>query len=426
MGGIVIAPRKGLGRLHVNRRTLIKAGLALGAAQAVSAPFVIKALGETPIKIGFIDPLTGVYADASKSELNGAQLAVAEINASGGVLGRPIDMLVEDSANDVGAAVQKARKLIDRDKIQFLVGDLNSSIALALGQVSSEKGVLHMVPGGHTDAVTGKDCHWNVFRVCNTTWMEVAAVGRTLFDQYGKRWYFITADYSFGHTLHSGFQTLLKQYGGTDAGGDMHPIGTSDYSAYLIKAQAAKPDVLIFLNGGQDMVNSLKQSVQFGLDKQIHLAGAQQELEVLEGLPPEARIGTWVFEWYWKQPGVPYVEKFVADIRKKTGKVPTARTWFGYASVHSYALVANQEKSLDALKLARALEGFTLPPQVALMPGKPFYRKGDHQLMPTLFVGHAKASGSDPEDLFEVTQLVDGAKIALPVAETGCVLKWPA
>ena len=418
-------PKNGLGKLHVNRRTLIKTGLALGAAQAVSAPFVIKALGETPIKIAQIDPLTGVYADIAKNELIGAQLAVAEINASGGVLGRPIDMLVEDSANDVGTAVQKARKLIDRDNIQFLIGDLNSSTALALGQVSNEKAVLHIVPGGHTDAVTGKDCHWNVFRVCNTTWMEVAAVARTLFDLYGKKWYFITPDYSFGHTLHSGFQTLLKRFGGTDLGGDMHPLGTSDFSAYLIKAQAAKPDVLIFLNAGQDMVNALKQSVQFGLDKQMHIGGAQQELEVVEGLPPEARIGTWVFEWYWKQPGVPHVEKFVADIRKRSGKVPTARTWFGYAAVHTYGLIANQEKSLNAVKLARALEGFTLPPQVALMPGKPFYRKGDHQLMPTLFVGQAKASGSDPEDLFEVKQLVEGAKVALPETETGCVLKWP-
>ena len=418
--------KNGLNALKVNRRTLIKTGLALGAAQAVSGPFVIKALGETPIKIGMIDPLTGVYAANAKNEVIGAQMAVEEVNRSGGVLGRPVDLLVEDSANDVGTGVQKARKLIDRDNIQFLIGDVNSSIALALGQVSNEKGVLHVVSGGHTDAVTGTDCHWNVFRVCNTTWMEDAAVAQTLFSDYGKKWYFITPDYAFGHTLHEGFQKLLKQMGGTDLGGDLTPLGTSDYSAHLIKAQAAKPDVLIFLTAGQDMVNCLKQSVQFGLDKQMHIAGAQQELEVLEGLTPEARIGTWVFEWYWKQPGVPHVEKFVADTRKKTKKVPTARTWFGYASAYTFALIANHEKSLNAVKLARALEGFTLPPQVALMPSKPFYRKGDHQLMPTLYVGHAKASGSDPEDLFEVTKRVDGDKVALPVSETGCVLKYPA
>ena len=414
--------------LKVNRRTLIKTGLALGATQVIAAPAMLRfARGETPIKIGMVDPLTGIYAALAKHEVTGAQLAVKEINAKGGVLGRPIELLVEDSANDVGTGVQKARKLIDRDKIQFLVGDVNSGIALALGQVSSEKGVLHVVSGGHTDGVTGKDCHWNVFRVCNTTWMECAAVAQEIFDKLGKRWYFFTQDYAFGHTLESSFRALLKRMGGEVVGGALFPIGTTDYSAYLINAKAAKPDVLIDLAAGDDGINSLKQAVQFGLHKDIHIAGAQQELEVLEALPPEARIGTWTFEWYWKQPGNKDVERFVADIRKMNdGKVPTARHWFGYASVWTYALVANKEKTLDAVKLAKGLGGMTLPKEVALQKYTPVYRKGDHQLMPTLFVGNAKASGSDPEDLFDPTSLVEGSKVALPESETGCVLKWPA
>ncbi|HKI97828.1 MAG TPA: ABC transporter substrate-binding protein [bacterium] len=411
----------------MNRRTLLKTGLALGATQVISAPFIIKARGEVPIKIGMVDPLTGAYAALAKNEVIGAHLAVDHVNAHGGIMGRKVELLVEDSANDVGTGVQKARKLIDRDKVSFLIGDVNSAIALALGQVSSEKGVLHVVSGGHTDAVTGKQCHWNVFRVCNTTFMETASVGKTLINKYGKKWYFITPDYAFGHTLQSGFEYQLKKYGGTEVGADLTPLGTSDFSAYLIKAQAAKPDVLIVLTAGQDAVNTLKQAVQFGLDKQMHIAGAQQELENLEALPPEARIGTWVFEWYWKQKNNHHVAKFVSEIRKRTGKVPTARTWFGYTSAYTFALIANQEKTLNAVKLAKALQGYHLPSDVALQPGKPFYRAGDHQLMPTLFVGHAKKHGGDDrEDLFDVTQLVDGSKAALPASETGCVLKWPA
>ena len=100
----------------------------------------------------------------------------------------------------------------------------------------------------------------------------------------------------------------------------------------LIKAQAANPDVIIFLVQGDDMLNALKQAVQFGLESKVHLAGAQQEMEPLEGLPPEARIGTWVMEWYWNQPGVPHVAEFVAEVKKRTGRVPTARTWFGFVS----------------------------------------------------------------------------------------------
>jgi branched-chain amino acid transport system substrate-binding protein len=216
--------------------------------------------------------------------------------------------------------------------------------------------------------------------------------------------------------------------GGKVLGAVRVPLGTTDFSSYLIKAQAANPDVIIFLQAGDDAVNVLKQAVQFGLDKKFHLAGAQQELEVLEGLPPEARIGNWVFEWYWNQPNVPHVADFVAEVRKKTGgKVPTARTWFGFASVWSCALAAERAKSLDAAKMAKAMQGFKLPPEVALMPNDTFYREGDNQLMPTLFIGHAQSQGAkDPEDLFVVDALVNGVDAALPVSETGCKMTWPA
>jgi branched-chain amino acid transport system substrate-binding protein len=256
--------------------------------------------------------------------------------------------------------------------------------------------------------------------------METNSVSKLLFDKFGKKWYFITPDYAFGHTLQKGFEASLKKFGGTEVGASLTPLGTTDFSSYLIKAQSAKPDVIIFLTAGQDAVNSLKQAVQFGLNKKFHIAGAQQELEVLEGLPPNARIGTWVFEWYWKQPTVPHVKEFTAAIRKvNNGKVPTARHWFGYASVWTCALIANEKKTLKAETLAKGLENFTLPPEVALMPDKVFYRAGNHQLMPDLYVGHAVEKGPVPEDLFHVDQIVKGIDAALPVSETGCHLKWP-
>src|SRR5260370_17700983 len=103
------------------------------------------------------------------------------------------------------------------------------------------------------------------------------------------------------------------------------------------------------------MTNCLKQIVEFGIDKQIHVAGTQQELESLEGLPPEARIGIWMFEWYWKQAGVPNVAQFVAEIRKRTGgKGPTAPHWVGHTSAITFALVANRGKNGDSLQLAKA------------------------------------------------------------------------
>jgi branched-chain amino acid transport system substrate-binding protein len=125
---------------------------------------------------------------------------------------------------------------------------------------------------------------------------------------------------------------------------------------------------------------------------------------------------------------VPHVEQFVADIRKRSnGKVPTARTWFGYTSVQTYALAANHEKTLEAVKLAKALGNFELPADVKLQPNKCYYRAGDHQLMTSSFVGEALAKpAGDPEDLFRVDHVIAGDTVNPPASDTGCSLQWPA
>ena len=410
----------------VDRRTLVRSALAFGVA-AVASPYVIAARAADVVKIGFCNPLTGTYAAYGKNETIGCGLAIDEINAKGGILGRQAQMLVEDSTSgDAGTAVQKSRKLIEGDRVDFLLGNVNSALALAMAQVSNEKGLLHIVPGGHTDAITGASCHWNVFRVCNTTQMEAAAVAAALIKAYGKKYYYITPDYAFGHTLETKMTAAIKKLGGARVGGDLTPLGTVDFSSYLIKAQSANPDVIVFLVQGDDALNALKQAVQFGLQNKVHLAGAQVELEVLEGLPPEARIGTWVAEWYWRQPGVAHVDAFVDAIKKKTGRAPTARHWFGYVSGWTCALGAEKAKSMKAVDIAKALQDFELPPEIALGPNKAFYRAGQNQLMATLYVGEAQTKGAEPDDLFKVEKTFAGSDIADTVQESGCKLVWPA
>jgi len=409
---------------EVNRRAVLRGAGALGAAQ-VASPFLIQARGETPVKIGFVDPLTGVYAAIAQSEIEGAKLALEHINKKGGILGRQLEMLVEDSANDVGTGVQKTRKLIERDQVAGIIGDVNSGIALAMAGVTSEKNMLHIVSGGHTDVITGKDCHWNVFRVCNTTTMDVNAIADTLISKFGKKWYFLTPDYAYGHSVQAAFVKKLKAAGGEFAG-DLIPLGTADYSANLIKAKAYAPKVLINVMGGGDQVNSLKQFVQFGLDKQMAVGGTLFELESLRAVPPEARVGWWTMEWWWDQPDNEHAKTFVADIKKAVGKTPSARHWFGYVSLQTFALIANQEKTLDGLKLAHAMDGFKLPAEVAMQPSQPSYRAGDHQLMSTVFAGEAHPAQGDPDNMFTVGATVPGETAAGPVEETGCKMMWPS
>ena len=154
--------------------------------------------------------------------------------------------------------------------------------------------------------------------------------------------------------------------GGTIVGTDFFPLGTTDYSATLIKARGANPDVIVDLAAGDDGINSMKQAVQFGLDKQLHIAGMQQELEVLEGLPPEARIGTWLFEWYWNQPKTCRMSP-ISSPPSASRPAKCRRRAPGSASPRSmaFALAANQAKTLDAVKSATRSKGLKLPPEVA-------------------------------------------------------------
>lgn len=414
--------------LPLQRRTLIKAGLALGATQVMS-PFVIKALGETPVKIGWVDPFSGTYAALGTSQLNGAKLALEEVNAKGGILGRQVQILPEDNAANVGQATVKVNKLIDQDQVNFMAGSVSSAVALAESHAANLKGMLYMAVGGHVDTVTGTDCHWNTFKVCSDTWMLAQALCKTLLSKYGKKWYFSTPDYAWGHFLFAGFSEILTKAGGTVLGNELMPLGATDFSSVLIKIQQAKPDVVIVLQGGDDFVNCMKQAAQFGLTKNFPFGYGLVELEPLAALPKEARLGWGVMEWWWEQPNQPHVQAFVDKYRKayasSSQSTPSARSWLGYVALHSIAMAAEKAKSLDSVKCAHAMEGMVLPPEVALEPNNPAYRAGDHQLMITQFVGEVNATGSYP-NLFKVTDELAGAPLARTPEEKGCKLGYPA
>src|SRR6185437_14175215 len=392
-----------------DRRSLIKTGATLGAATVFSPAILTYAQGETPVKVGMHDPLTGTYAAEGESETRGAKMALAEINAKGGMLGRRVDLVIEDDAANAGLAAQKAHKLIEQDKVNLLMGAVSSATALSVNQVAHEKGMLYMVTGGHTDPVTGSQCHWTTFRICTTTYMLAAGLAGTLHKKFGGKWYFITPDYAFGHTLQESYAKLLKGMGGTVLGNSLAPLGTTDFSSYLIKAQQSKPDVLVVLQDGQDLVNLMKQAAQFGLMKKFPIGGGLSELEVLRALPKEAKQGWWTLEWYWDQPKTPHVKEWVAAYQKAytDGTYPSARTWFGYAGLHAIAMGANKAKSNEAVKVAKALEGLELPPEIKLQPNKVYFRPGDHQLMSSEFPGEILPDGKYPS-MFKVADIVAG------------------
>jgi len=414
-------------RSKFTRREVLKTGLKAGVL-ALGAPAILSyGQGDQPIKIGFIDPLTGTYAIQGDSEVRGAKMAVAEINAKHGMLSRPVQLAIEDSAADTGIAAQKAHKLIDQEKVSFLAGSVSSAVSLAVSQVAHQASMIFMCTGGHTDPVTGNQCHWSTFRICTTTYMLANGLAGELFNKFGGKWYFLTPDYAFGHTLQAAYAEILKKLGGTNLGNSLAPLGTTDFSSYLIKAASTNPNVLVNLTDGQDRINSMKQAAQFGLFKKFAIGGGLSELEVLRATPPTARAGWTCLEWWWDQPNTPHVKKWVAAYRKAypDGSYPSARTWFGYAGIHALALGVAKAKSVQAVKVARALEGLELPPEVKLQPNKVYFRPGDHQLMSNEFPGEQLPNGTYP-NLFKVDAIKAGEEMALPVSQTGCKLDYPS
>ncbi|BDE07919.1 ABC transporter substrate-binding protein [Vulcanimicrobium alpinum] len=421
-----------MARTVLSRRSFVTLAGA-GTAAAFGIPAYLPRIGEAAdtIKIGLLEPYTGVYAGPGENETNGFQMAVDAWNKRGGAMGRKVELVKEDEQNDPGVAAQKARKLVNQDKVVALVGTVSSAVSLSVAGVSNSLNTLFIDSGGHTDDVTGKSCHWNVFRTCHSTWMETHATGYSLQKRFGKKWFFITPDYAYGHALESGFKDVLAHIGGTVVGNELTPLGTTDFSSYLTKIDAAKPDLVLVFVQGDDYTNCLKQMNQFGLLKKYPVGGPQVELEPLYGLPPEARGGYWGVEWYYKSEKTlgknnKLAHAFVADYMKRFNKPPTARSCFGYVTADRLINAMAETKSTESVKIAHALENTRF---TSIFNGSAYYRKEDHQLMWPMWVAKIRPNGTpgDKDDLFDVVDINAPEAIEQTVAqkEAVCKLGYP-
>jgi len=407
----------------VGRRGLLKTTAALSATGLLpNAAFA----DTTPVKIGQIDSTTGNFAVLGDSQIAGATLAVAELKKAGGFLGRPVELHVEDDAGSPSTGLDKASRLLNQENVDFFIGTTSSAVSLSLSQFAASHGKVFVCSGGHVDKLTGAACNWATFRVCSTTWILTSGDSKTLVDKYGKKWYFLTTDYAFGHSEQTDYTKQVTGMGGTIVGSALVPVGTADFSSYLIQVKAAAPDVLCLLLAGEDQINAMKQITQFGINKSVAVGGALFELEQIAALPPEARYGIWTFEWYWNQPGVPHVADFVsAYAAANGGKYPSQRSWFGYVSVHALALACTKAGTTDSPAVAKALEGLVLPPEVALQPGAPMFRAEDHQLTLGMFPGQVNQNGTYP-NLMNIFGVIPGDTLALPASATGCTITYPS
>ena len=399
---------------QARRRSLIIAGGALAAAPALF--HTARAQGG-PIRIGFPVPLTGPFSAEAQDQVHAAELAVKEWNAAGGYKGRMCELLVRDTKLNSGEAATRTLELIEKDKVNFVVGSLSAATQLSINAVTRERKVLYNSISQSDTINEAKDWSLYTFHEALNPHLTAGAVARYAFPKFGKKVAYLTADYAYGHEMVRGFQRAGQAMGMQTVADVRHPLGTADYSAFLPRIQALKPDILVLCNFGRDLVNSAKQATDFGIKQTTkiiapvllytaRLAGGADAFEGVLG-------GT---SYYWgMEDKIPSAKKFNDAFRKAyAGAVPSDYGALGYAGILSVLQAVKNADATDSQRVAIALRQL----KYDWYKGPQFYRKCDHQSVQSVVIVESKSKNmKDKNDVFNVLAIEDANEKNLRTCE---------
>lgn len=393
------SPSRGSG---VTRRGFLRVAAGSAAAAGLGFPAVLRAQ-QPPIRVGHLTPRTGFLAPLGEYGVMGARQAVDEINEKGGILGRKVELITEDSQNP-GVAKQKVIKLIEKDKVDVLIGEISSASGLAISEEAQRYKIVYVNTGFNTDEARGARCQRYMFHVEGSNTMYTKTIGRWLIrEKKISRWYFLTADYAFGQDLYRVSARFLKEQGGVNLGNEMIPTNTPDYSGYILKLKAVKPDIVYLNLAGVDQTTFLKQYRDAG--SPFELAGGVMDTQPFWAAGIDALSGHWQSLWYHelKEKGSP---EFTAAFRKRYGKPPENQAWGDYIGTRILLQAMQAAKSTKSADLVRYLEGGA---SFDILKGRPgTFRAWDHQLLQTMYVVKVKdkAKMKDQWDIFEIVEAV--------------------
>ncbi len=330
--------------------------LALLAAPAYAAK-------KKPIKIGLLYALSGLAAVYTKGTVIGHEIAAEEINAKGGVLGRKIKFVVRDNKLKPGIAVKEFRRLVTKDKVDFVMGIISSGVALAVSQVAKEMKVLFVDTIAQTAALTGEQGHNYVIRT-NT---NSTVIGRTAAlaasKQDWKSYYFIGPDYEWGHRVNSDFWEFLQvKKAGVTKLGDLWPkLGERDYSAHITAMLNAKPDAVFSSLWGGDLIAFIKQASAYGFfDKIQYISTGGGDLDLLKPLGddmPDGILATYLYAFDTSPVKKEQNKAFIAEFQKRAGYLPKSGDIIGYVSTYMMAEAMENAGSSDTEAMIKALRG---------------------------------------------------------------------
>ena len=404
--------------MHSTRAGLL-AVCALLLAIVASSSMPVPANAENPIIIAVMNDQSGVYADLSgQGTVSAVRMAVEDFG--GAVLGRSVKVMSVDHHNDAALASTKAHELFEQDHVDAIVDLPNSGVALAVSGVGAQDHKLVFVVAGGTDALNMDRCNKYTFHYGYDTYALAQNTGKLVTEAGGKRWYMITANYAFGQSMLKNYSAAVQAAGGEVIHNDMVPLGNSDFSSYLLNAQALRPDVIGLMNAGDDTVNAMKQINEFGMKKHMQVGIGLLFESDIAALGSDYWVGgTITVGSYWNLDDK--TRTWADRYKKRTGKRPTWIMIANYSAVTQYLNAIQRAKTDDADAVVKQLENYKFEDVFARHAT---IRGQDHLLLHDMYVAKIKSAAEtkEPYDFLTIAKTVSGEQSYRPASQVTCHL----
>ena len=433
----------------VSRRGMLRSSLGLagglvlaGRAGAADGSLPVgtfpAGVGANSVMIGITTPLTGPYsADGQDTQL-GYELAIAEINSGGpiarkwgldgkGVLGKTVRYKIADSQTKPNVAVQAQTGFIQNDKAIMITGSVSSATAIALEELAQRDKVLNMVGASGSNDTTGKDCQRYGFRSQPSAYMACKALAPVVAKALGNglKAAYLVPDYTYGHSVFDSFSTFAKQHGWSVATRQLVPLGTNDYSSALLNIANSGAQVFVNVAFAADAVASTKQAQQFGVLQKMKLVvpnissfqAKETGAELMQGV-----YGTLDF-WWTLEDRYPLAKDFVQAFLQAHKYRPRWGAHIAYMQTMIWAMTVQRAKTFSPVEVIKTLEASKTDPYESTL-GKVYYRAEDHQLVRPVPVvkGKAPSAMKNPDDFFDVVEVVPGEQVMSAPDAFGCHL----
>lgn len=359
----------------IDRTTPIALALACLAGSALAQ--------NQPIRIGVVTPLSGTYAGIGQQVKWGLDLAARQINAAGGVAGRPLELIYEDEEANPAVAVQKAEKLFQVNKVDFLTGTVNSGSTLAVGQLAERNNRLIATTVSFADSITGDKCSPNVFRVNARAGMQSAALADWLAGAHpNANVFYLGPDYEMGRSTVAAFKQAAEAKGAKSVGEVFAPLDNKDYSPFFGQVRSARPAVIYTSVAGNDTVRLFSQMAEFGINRNVQVVGASGTV-TSQNLPAIGKAADGFVTGVGYATGIdsPENRKFLAEFEAANKAKPDLYGADSYGVLFFYKAAVEKAGSTDTDKVRAAMRGL----QWATPQGAKTMRAGDHQAMQDMY-----------------------------------------